>query len=60
MINTRNEWDPLEAIIVGSASHANWPTSDPVFAEEGKKTTWTETPVPTGPVSQDIIDQANR
>jgi glycine amidinotransferase/scyllo-inosamine-4-phosphate amidinotransferase 1 len=60
MINTRNEWDPLEAIIVGSASYANWPTSDPVFAEEGKKTTWTETPVPTGPVSQDIIDQANR
>jgi glycine amidinotransferase/scyllo-inosamine-4-phosphate amidinotransferase 1 len=60
MINTRNEWDPLEAIIVGSASHANWPTSDPVFAEEGKKTTWTETPVPAGPVSQDIIDQANR
>jgi scyllo-inosamine-4-phosphate amidinotransferase 1 len=60
MINTRNEWDPLEAIIVGSASHANWPTSDPVFAEEGKKTTWTETPVPTGPVSQDIIDQANK
>jgi scyllo-inosamine-4-phosphate amidinotransferase 1 len=60
MINTRNEWDPLEAIIVGSASHANWPTSDPVFAEEGKKTTWTETPVPAGPVSQEIIDQANR
>lgn len=60
MINTRNEWDPLEAIIVGSASHANWPTSDPVFAEEGKKTTWTETPVPVGPVSQEIIDQANR
>ena len=60
MINTCNEWDPLEAIIVGSASHANWPTSDPVFAEEGKKTTWTETPVPAGPVPQDIIDQANR
>ena len=60
MINTRNEWDPLEAIIVGSASHANWPTSDPVFAEEGKKTTWTETPVPSGPVLQEIIDQANR
>jgi scyllo-inosamine-4-phosphate amidinotransferase 1 len=60
MINTRNEWDPLKAIIVGSASHANWPTSDPVFAEEGKKTTWTETPVPAGPVLQEIIDQANR
>lgn len=60
MIDTRNEWDPLEAIIVGSATHANWPTSDPVFAEEGKKTTWTRTPVPTGPVPDFIVDQANR
>jgi scyllo-inosamine-4-phosphate amidinotransferase 1 len=60
MIDTRNEWDPLEAIIVGSATHANWPTSDPVFAQESFKTTWTETPVPTGPVPQAIVDQANR
>jgi scyllo-inosamine-4-phosphate amidinotransferase 1 len=60
VINTRNEWDPLEAIVVGSATSANWPTSDPVFAEEGSKTTWRETPVPTGPVPQAIVDQANR
>jgi glycine amidinotransferase/scyllo-inosamine-4-phosphate amidinotransferase 1 len=60
MINSRNEWDPLEAIVVGSATHANWPTSDPVFAQEGDKTTWTETPVPSGPVPQAIVDQANR
>jgi glycine amidinotransferase/scyllo-inosamine-4-phosphate amidinotransferase 1 len=60
MINSRNEWDPLEKIIVGSASYANWPTSDPVFAEEGKKTTWAETPVPSGPVPQWIIDEANK
>jgi glycine amidinotransferase/scyllo-inosamine-4-phosphate amidinotransferase 1 len=60
MIDSRNEWDPLEAIMVGSATHANWPTSDPVFAEEGKKTTWTETPVPGGPVPDFIVDQANR
>ena len=60
MIDTRNEWDPLEAIVVGSATHANWPGTDPVFAQEGSKTTWTETPVPSGPVSQTIIDQANR
>lgn len=59
MINTCNEWDPLEAIIVGSASHANWPTADPVFSQESLKTTWTETPVPTGPVPRWIIDQAN-
>jgi scyllo-inosamine-4-phosphate amidinotransferase 1 len=60
MIDTRNEWDPLEAIVVGSATHANWPTSDPVFAQEGNKTTWTETSVPSGPVPQAIVDQANR
>jgi len=55
-----NEWDPLQAVVVGSASHANWPTTDPVFAQEGKKTTWRETPVPSGPVPDWIVDQANR
>jgi glycine amidinotransferase/scyllo-inosamine-4-phosphate amidinotransferase 1 len=55
-----NEWDPLEKIVVGSATHANWPSSDPVFAQEGQKTTWTETPVPRGPVPEFIVDQANR
>lgn len=57
---TLNEWDPLEKIVVGTATHANWPTTDPVFAEEGKKTTWKETPVPAGPVPQHIVDEANR
>ena len=60
MLYTKNEWDPLQAIVVGTATHANWPTSDPVFAEEGSKTTWSETPVPSGPVPQWIIDEANR
>lgn len=60
MINSCNEWDPLENIIVGTATNANWPTNDPVFAEEGKKTTWTETPIPTGPVPHWIVDDANR
>jgi scyllo-inosamine-4-phosphate amidinotransferase 1 len=60
MLNTRNEWDPLESIMVGSATHANWPTSDPVFAQESEKTSWKETPVPSGPVPDWIIDQANR
>jgi len=60
LMYTVNEWDPLEAIVVGTATHANWPTSDPVFAQEGQKTTWTETPVPSGPVPQFIVDQANR
>ena len=60
MINTCNEWDPLEAIIVGSATGANWPSSDPVFSKEGTKTTWKETAVPSGPVPQPVVDQANR
>ena len=60
MINSRNEWDPLEKIIVGSASGANWPMTDPVFAEEARNSLWTATPAPSGPVPQTIIDEANR
>lgn len=52
MINSCNEWDPLEEIVVGIADYANWPSDDPVFAEESKKTLWTESPVPSGPVPQ--------
>ena len=59
MINSVNEWDPLETIVVGTATHANWPATDPVFALESEKTTWTETPVPSGPVPQWIVDEAN-
>ena len=60
MINSCNEWDPLEAIVVGEASMANWPMSDPVFAREMKESSWKETPPPSGPVAQHIIDQTNR
>jgi glycine amidinotransferase/scyllo-inosamine-4-phosphate amidinotransferase 1 len=60
MISTYNEWDPLEAIVVGSATHANWPTTDPVFAQESQRTLWKDSPIPSGPVPQLIIDQANR
>jgi len=57
-IHSYNEWDPLKSIIVGSARHANWPTQDPVFAQESEKTLWKETPVPAGPVPNWIIDEA--
>lgn len=59
IINSSNEWGKLRSIVVGSATHANWPSTDPVFALESEKTTWTETPVPSGPVPQWIIDEAN-
>jgi len=59
MISTYNEWDPLKRVVVGIADYANWPTNDPVFALESEKTLWKETPVPSGPVPQHIIDEAN-
>jgi hypothetical protein len=59
-MDSRNEWDPLEKIIVGIATHANWPMTDPVFAEEARTSLWTETPAPAGPVPDFIVDQANR
>ena len=59
MISSFNEWDPIKEIVVGRADFANWPSQDPVFAQEREKTTWTETPVPSGPVPDWIIDEAN-
>jgi len=58
-IHSYNEWDPLREIIVGDATHANWPSSDPVFSKESEKTLWKETPVPSGAVPQHIIDETN-
>lgn len=59
MIYSWNEWSPLKRVIVGSATDANWPVTDPVFAQESQKTTWHQTPVPRGPVPQWIIEEAN-
>lgn len=59
MIHSYNEWDTLKEVVVGRADYANWPTNDPVFAKESEKTTWTESPVPSGPVPDWIIDEAN-
>lgn len=59
MISTFNEWSSLKRVVVGDASYANWPTTDPVFSRESEKTTWKNTPVPSGPVPQQIIDETN-
>ncbi len=59
MISSYNEWDPLKSVVVGSAKYANWPSTDPVFSQESKKTTWKQTPVPSGPVPDWLIDEAN-
>jgi scyllo-inosamine-4-phosphate amidinotransferase 1 len=59
MIQSFNEWDTLREIVVGSATGANWPSQDPVFAQEHQRTTWTKSPVPSGAVPQWIIDETN-
>ena len=59
LVNSHNEWDKLKSVVVGTATNANWPINDPVFSQESSKTTWTETPVPSGAVSQTIIDETN-
>lgn len=59
MISSYNEWDPLKKVMVGSATHANWPVNDPVYRKEAENSLWTETPAPSGPVPQWIIDETN-
>jgi scyllo-inosamine-4-phosphate amidinotransferase 1 len=59
MISSYNEWSPLRRVVVGDATHANWPVQDPVFKLESEKTSWKETPVPSGAVPQWIIDETN-
>lgn len=58
-ISSKNEWDPLREIVVGTATHANWPGSDPVFAAEKDTTLWKETALPSGAVPKWIVDESN-
>jgi N-dimethylarginine dimethylaminohydrolase len=58
MINSFNEWGKLRKIVVGRADYANWPVNDPVYRKEAENSLWTETPAPSGPVPQFIIDEA--
>lgn len=59
IINSQNEWDTLEEIVVGSATSANWPSRDPVFSRESQNSTWKQSAPPSGPVPQWIIDETN-
>jgi len=59
LLSSHNEWDSLKKVIVGSATNAHWPVKCPVFRRQEQTTRWTNTPVPSGPVDQQIIDEAN-
>ena len=60
MMSSYNEYSTLKRIVVGDATHANWPTKDPVFRSEAERTLWKETPLPRGPVPEHIIHEANQ
>lgn len=57
MISSYNEWDTLKKVVVGRADHANWPVHDPVYRKEAENSAWKETPAPSGPVEQWIINE---
>jgi scyllo-inosamine-4-phosphate amidinotransferase 1 len=59
LIRSFNEWDTLRSVVIGTATGANWPSEDPVFAQESQHTLWKDFAVPSGPVPQWIIDEAN-
>lgn len=58
-ISSSNEWDQLKSVIIGNASYHNWPVNCPDFRRLEAETIWKETPVPCGPASQTVIDEAN-
>lgn len=54
-----NEYDPLESVIVGTATHASFPNFDQLFRLNMSQGSWTETPPPGGRVDDRIIDETN-
>lgn len=60
-IYSETEWGQLKRVVVGDATHANWPKSDPVFYNDmtGVRP-WKETEFEFGPVKPDVIDRANQ
>lgn len=60
MISSYNEWDPLKKMIVGTAAHANWPVYDRIFRAEEQNTLWKESPLPSGPVPNWIIEETEQ
>jgi len=59
MISSKNEWSPLKKVILGSATNAHWPVTCPSFRNLEYTTAWKETPVPSGPVNKQIIEETN-
>lgn len=52
MINSHNEWDPIEEIIVGDPSFARWPSGDLGFDRAAG-----DSPFAPGPLDARIVDE---
>lgn len=59
-IKSSNEYSKLRSVIVGTAHHANWPSQDTEFRKMEETTLWKNSPVPSGPVENSIIEQTER
>lgn len=58
-INTHNDWDPLEEIIVGHAHHARVTLDKTQHSFSYADKTWDEIKHMEGPLPEHIIDEAN-
>ena len=58
-IESYDEWGALKSVVVGTASNAHFPVNDETFELQMQDAGWTETPPPSGPVPQWIIDETN-
>lgn len=59
MIKSNNEWGQLKEVILGTATNAHWPSKCSVFRNLESTTAWKSSPVPSGPVPDRIINEAN-
>ncbi|MET9359914.1 glycine amidinotransferase [Streptomyces sp. NPDC006632] len=57
IVNSWNEWDPLQEMVVGSADNANFEPTEPGSRPSIRNAP--DTPFPTGPKSKKAIDLAN-
>jgi len=58
-ISTKNEYDNLRSVIVGSAIHFAWPTDDEAFKKSVSSSTFDGTLIP-GPLPADIITETEQ
>ncbi|MFF0834940.1 MULTISPECIES: glycine amidinotransferase [unclassified Streptomyces] len=61
IVNSWNEWDPLQEVVVGSADNACFEPTEPGHKpqERGLRPSAERRPFPTGPKPQATIDKAN-